>query len=418
MEIDRKEFKINEYITLRLQGEKTLIYALGELFRECKSLILNIESNEFSKFEEISSIDEIAVLKRDYLIENEVFRESGNELDLIHEKGIISPEPEFWGHCSNLQVWAENNYDTRILRSNLAFPLLKKLTELGDLRAKKIFKEEIAKRFLSGFIPTQFFLIGEGYLSYLNHEERDLIWKSLSSNSCRNLAENLLKPNCKYLIRFIIDYQTLYTRFLNISHGELLLRLIQHSKPEYVKSLFNNPKSRFLDRIVQTFKSQEVKRKRDFLIYLGSSLLKISKESTEVVKEKVMSVLNSHDIVSLTVILNLRWIELLNDNNFQKVLNSTGINFIEKIKNIVRKNLTDPFMNLNRFTYDLEYLVGIFIKIYELDKKSWNKFCDGIAAHQKEFREFVDKVIRYAGKNLMYEPEEIKEKAIKLKKIL
>ena len=74
-------------------------------------------------------------------------------------------------------------------------------------------------------------------------------------------------------------------------------------------------------------------------------------------------------------------------------------------------------MNLNRFTYDLEYLVGLFIKMYELDKKSWNKFCYGIADLHKEFREFIDKVIRKAGKNLMYEPEEIKENAIQLKVI-
>lgn len=66
----------------------------------------------------------------------------------------ITPEEEFWGHCSNLQAWVENNYDTRLLHSNIAFPLLKKLTEAGDPNTNKVFKEEIARRFESGFMPV------------------------------------------------------------------------------------------------------------------------------------------------------------------------------------------------------------------------------------------------------------------------
>ncbi|KKM27429.1 hypothetical protein LCGC14_1574800, partial [marine sediment metagenome] len=130
----------------------------------------------------------------------------------------------------------------------------------------------------------------------------------------------------------------------------------------------------------------------------------------------VMRVLNSNDRFALMVILKLRWIELLDGKDLQKVLNNTKIKFIEKISGVVRENLTDPFMNLNRFAYDLEYFVGLLLKIYDLDKKSWTTFYDEIAVLHKEFLEFLDKVIKHAGKNLMYEPEEIKEKAIKLKK--
>ena len=59
----------------------------------------------------------------------------------------ISNAPDL---LDNLQVWAEMNYDTRILHRNLAFPLLKKLAQVGDPIAKKALKDEIAKRFLSG----------------------------------------------------------------------------------------------------------------------------------------------------------------------------------------------------------------------------------------------------------------------------
>jgi Leucine-rich repeat (LRR) protein len=68
-------------------------------------------------------------------------------------------------------MWEEYNYDTRLLHSNLAFPLLKRLAEVGDPNAKRLLREEIAKRLGSGFSPVIKFLINENYLEYLNHEE-------------------------------------------------------------------------------------------------------------------------------------------------------------------------------------------------------------------------------------------------------
>lgn len=53
-------------------------------------------------------------------------------LNIPVEKINFLDEIEFWGHCSNLQVWAENNYDTRLLHRNLSSPLLKQLSDLGD----------------------------------------------------------------------------------------------------------------------------------------------------------------------------------------------------------------------------------------------------------------------------------------------
>ena len=93
---------------------------------------------------------------------------------------IIPPETEFWGHCSNLQVWFENNYDTRLLHSNLAFPLLKRLTEVGDNQAKNVFNEEIVKRLRSGVFNTFLFLFETEYISYLSKDEKELVF--LDSN--------------------------------------------------------------------------------------------------------------------------------------------------------------------------------------------------------------------------------------------
>lgn len=63
-------------------------------------------------------------------------------------------------------------YDTRLLHSNLSFPLLKRLTEAEDAMAKKVFVEEIAKRLKIGYKPVITFLIDGGYLNYLPPEYR------------------------------------------------------------------------------------------------------------------------------------------------------------------------------------------------------------------------------------------------------
>ena len=165
-----KEFKVNKYITLKLEGGKTNIYIKNELFNQCKFLLLDILVEKISSFDDIESIDEAA-----------------KRLDktLEQDKTRIPPDTEFWGHCSNLQIWAENDYYTRLLHSNLSFPLLKRLAEIGDPLAKKVFKEEIAKRLSvldvisndvesSNYQPMVDLFYHEGYLEYLNDNELEI----------------------------------------------------------------------------------------------------------------------------------------------------------------------------------------------------------------------------------------------------
>ncbi|MFX0037641.1 MAG: hypothetical protein ACFE9I_18630 [Candidatus Hermodarchaeota archaeon] len=112
-----------------------------------------------STFDDIESVDEIA-------------ERLDKSMELSKKTINISPKEEFWAHCSNLQVWAENDYNTCLLLSSLAFPLLEKLVEVGDPLAKKIFKEEIAKRLASGVESVVTFLFNEGYVSrFLTKEE-------------------------------------------------------------------------------------------------------------------------------------------------------------------------------------------------------------------------------------------------------
>ncbi len=157
------EYKINDFITLKLEDNKTIIYVFGEPFNQCKFLMLVIPDEDAFKLEKVNSIDEAAEkLNRGLEPDSETVDFYSNQID---------PRTEFWAHSSNMQVWAEQDYDSRLLHSNLAFPLLKKLTELGDRTAKKRFKEEIGIRYFSGAKSVRMYLEEEGYLEYLCKDE-------------------------------------------------------------------------------------------------------------------------------------------------------------------------------------------------------------------------------------------------------
>ena len=149
------EYIINEYLTLKLEGTKTMIYVNGRRFRQCKYLAFNIPLGKVEEYDSIKSIDDM---------------EQRDRSEGFHNLQI-DPEQEFWGHCSNLQAWVENGYDTRLLHRNLAFPLLRELTRVGDPTAGKIFKEEILSRVDEGNETVIKYLSLEGYLSIFTKED-------------------------------------------------------------------------------------------------------------------------------------------------------------------------------------------------------------------------------------------------------
>ena len=176
-----KEFVINEYLKLRLEDRMTVIYVKNRPFRQCMYLLLNIDTNRIRQYDEIESIDQAAELL------------DGSMERVPMGQRTIAPEEEFRGHCSNLQAWAENDYDTRILHRNLAFPLLRRLTEVGDPLAKKRFKDEIAVRYGSGHPTVRTFLTHEGYLKFLNQEELECLIDDQNLPLFNGIANNLRK---------------------------------------------------------------------------------------------------------------------------------------------------------------------------------------------------------------------------------
>ena len=208
-----KEFKVNEYITLKLEDKRTHLYIKGKEFYPfaCSFLLLYIANDKVYP-NSTNSIDEIS----------DVFEHQINRYN--YESYQIPPETEFWGYCSNLQVWAEYEYDTYLLHRTISFPLLKKLIEEGDPIAKKVFKGEITKRFLSNNLNVQTYLLNKGYLKILNEKELNKLFQEFDFkrikefdidkgevlNWLKDLADKGFSFANKFLIRVFIYNLPLY----------------------------------------------------------------------------------------------------------------------------------------------------------------------------------------------------------------
>jgi hypothetical protein len=169
-------------LSVRFEKNETVIYVKGQRFKQCKMLLLSIPIEKIENFDELSSIDEAAR-----------FLDHFPKVDQF--ENIVPPKVEFWGHSSNLQAWYEHYYDTCLLHSNIAFPLLKRLTEAGDPKAIRVFKDEIVKRLESGHFQVIEFLFEEGYLTFLNFDEKEYIFEII----CKILLnEKIIKGIVNY----------------------------------------------------------------------------------------------------------------------------------------------------------------------------------------------------------------------------
>ncbi|KKM25226.1 hypothetical protein LCGC14_1597140 [marine sediment metagenome] len=235
-----KEFKISDYITLKLVFGKTIIYVAGRRFWKCRFLLLQIPEgeSELASLKSINSIDEAAEMLDASLepLDGKVFMYS------------IPPETEFWGHCSNLQAWYENGYDTRLLHSNIAFPLLYELAEAGDPQALKVFKEEIAERYNTGIESVRKYLEHE-YLKYLTTEEflSNIDEEEFEAlNKLRKLQPDVSRLGLQYkkgkITRLMLNgykfkrVPSEIRRFTSLEHLEMTSNLLE-TLPEWIGEL-------------------------------------------------------------------------------------------------------------------------------------------------------------------------------------
>ena len=256
-----KEFSINQYLKVKLEQERTIIYVKNTPFRQCMYLLLNINTNRIEQYDMIESIDHAA----------EVLDRSMERVPMGHRP--ITPEEEFIGHCSNLQVWVENDYDTRLLHRNLAFPLLKRLTEVGDPLAKKRFKDEIAQRYASGHPTVITYLTQGGYLKYLNQEELECLLDDQNIPILNNVGnriktdfENFENDRLKRIIINSIKSMIKSFGMHNILFivSQILKNLPQNVRKQFLKILYDHynkikqfPLMRFLNKYIQYFEEME-----------------------------------------------------------------------------------------------------------------------------------------------------------------
>ena len=126
--------------------------------------MLNLEAEEIPEYDDFNSIDEVFEY---YSRKNE------------RNKFILDPKQEFIGHCSNIEAWVENNFNVNILHTSLSFPLLIRLSYLGNSKAKIVLKEEIAERLLSKNRNTVLYFLEMDYLYLYEVEELEFLFEQV-----------------------------------------------------------------------------------------------------------------------------------------------------------------------------------------------------------------------------------------------
>jgi hypothetical protein len=301
------EFTINNFITLKLEDGKTNIYVLGEEFIQCKYLFMNIPVQDIEQCDEINSIDEAA-------------KKLGKSLELGNPEGYhirkeIPPKVEFWGHCSNLQMWTEQDYDTRFIHSNLAFPLLKKLTEVGDPKAEKIFKNEIGKRFEMGPDSVRQFLVLEGYMDYLSREE---MWSVIPNQSEVRILRTIEKETGAEF-----KFRSYEMEEGDIKPNKLVFSLKNGYVNKIALSNLKNLSALKLEKIFFALGKLNVLKE----LYLSYNNLKTIPDGVRRVKSLEVLRLNNNELEELPEAIgyleNLVWL-ILNDNKIKELPESIG----------------------------------------------------------------------------------------------
>lgn len=215
-----KEFKVNDFITLKLEEGRIDIYVKERIVFQKMFLLLNIPVKNNEKSENIESIDQVADILG--------WKKWGQVSINVYEKEM-DPETVFWGYCSNLQVWAENNYDTRLLHSSLSFNLLTKLVEAGDPVAKKVFKNEVVSRFESGYPTT---------IKYIC--ETQIILYALTPFEREKLLERTF-PKFLDNIHNITEFEEIITILLKIKTFKEGKLIIQNYYPDFLRVISKFP---------------------------------------------------------------------------------------------------------------------------------------------------------------------------------
>ena len=84
---ENKEFIVNEYISLKLEGTRTYIYVNGERFRQCMYILFTINNKQTEKaYKYIDSIDEAVEVKKRLISDGAEDLNIGEDINKITDK--------------------------------------------------------------------------------------------------------------------------------------------------------------------------------------------------------------------------------------------------------------------------------------------------------------------------------------------
>ncbi len=302
-------FRVNDFLLLKLERGETRLYIDYKPFVQCKFLLLNIPIEEATFLSDIESIDEAQGR-----LDSSMEEGSGKEVK-------IPPETEFWGHCSNLQVWAENNYDTKLLHRNIAFQLLKALTDAGDPIAKRVFKEEIVKRIKSGYRPVIKYLLREFYVYFLDGKEieKEYIF-FLDIDEFEVLLDDLQEEVKEQIEEFLL-WKIMYPRAGHEIKEKCLEFLKKFEKPLNLRFVELDEEKFYVNKGILTIQGQKLTNVGDLkgLNKLRDDLIELN--------------LSHNEITVLDNLCNLKYLETLKLTN-NRIKEIKGLGLLNNLKEL------------------------------------------------------------------------------------
>ncbi|TFF98910.1 MAG: hypothetical protein EU541_06335 [Promethearchaeota archaeon] len=142
--MNTKRIALNQYLTLKLENEKIMLYVKGRKFKQLKNL------KSLISFKEISP---------------------SKKKETLTEKDLKSAEKRFSMNINKYKRWIKEDYNPTLLKGFTGFIILEKLYEIGDPTAKKVFTKEICSAFKTNDSPIINDLKRGGYLNYLNQDQ-------------------------------------------------------------------------------------------------------------------------------------------------------------------------------------------------------------------------------------------------------
>ncbi|MFX1506818.1 MAG: hypothetical protein ACFFDC_12010, partial [Promethearchaeota archaeon] len=412
---EQAEFTVNDYITLKLEQGRTYLYVNDVLFQQCKFLLLTFPLDEVDDYGEMDSIDEIADTLK-WSLEGQL----DDEGELVSYD--IPAHTEFWGHCSNLQAWAEYNYDTRLLHSSLSFPLLKNLYDAGDPQAKEVFQEEICKRFETYYQNTILYLLEQNYIQYLTEDQKEMLLKNWIEKDFEN-AFVLLIGN-KHLDKFGEQYRSLILENLskNIELRESIL--VEKQLAALLEELGFQNNTEFINQLVSKDRSllKEIFDMRQYpvpteavtgisythlevLKELQKMLIELGKKDTllkEVITHHVQQLFETPSVANMFSLLCYSFYELVPLKKFKEMMWEKDSPFLSNIFNYLGHELLMGYFDASLVPYDLLFTYwddecrGYFSNaVKELPSKFKKRVISGISKRKehKTYKDAVEKLL-------------------------